>query len=69
MVGFTGWPSSSSLFRLRLDISGWSRKKTCGYVTNNVVFESSMFVTLIKKKIKFSSYIRKFRMERLQSHI
>ncbi len=25
--------------------------------------------TLIKKKIKFSSYIRKFRMERLQSHI
>ncbi len=25
--------------------------------------------TLIKKKIKFSSYIRKFRMEQLQSHI
>jgi hypothetical protein len=25
--------------------------------------------TLIKKKIKFSSYIRKFRMEKLQSHI
>ncbi len=24
---------------------------------------------LIKKKIKFSSYIRKFRMEQLQSHI
>jgi hypothetical protein len=25
--------------------------------------------TLIKNKIKFSSYIRKFRMEQLQSHI
>jgi hypothetical protein len=25
--------------------------------------------TLIKKKIKFSSYIRKFRMKQLQSHI
>jgi hypothetical protein len=25
--------------------------------------------TLIKKKIKFSSYVRKFRMEQLQSHI
>jgi hypothetical protein len=25
--------------------------------------------TLIKKKIKFSSYVREFRMERLQSHI
>ncbi len=25
--------------------------------------------TLIKKKIKFSLYIRKFRRERLQSHI
>jgi hypothetical protein len=24
---------------------------------------------LLKKKIKFSSYIRKFRMEQLQSHI
>jgi hypothetical protein len=26
-------------------------------------------VTLIKKKIKFSSYLGKFRMEQLQSHI
>jgi hypothetical protein len=25
--------------------------------------------TLIKKKIKFSSYLKKFRMEQLQSHI
>jgi hypothetical protein len=25
--------------------------------------------TVLKKKIKFSSYIRKFRMEQLQSHI
>jgi hypothetical protein len=28
-----------------------------------------MLDALIKKKIKFSSYIRKFRVERLQSHI
>jgi hypothetical protein len=27
------------------------------------------FNTLIENKIKFSSYIRKFRMEQLQSHI
>jgi hypothetical protein len=26
-------------------------------------------LTLIKNKIKFSSYIRKFRMEQLQSHM
>jgi hypothetical protein len=26
-------------------------------------------LALIKKKIKFSSYIRKFRVEQLQSHI
>jgi hypothetical protein len=28
-----------------------------------------VYSTLIKNKIKFSSYIRKFRMEQLQSHI
>jgi hypothetical protein len=27
------------------------------------------YTTLIKKKIKFSSYMRKFRRQRLQSHI
>jgi hypothetical protein len=27
------------------------------------------YITLIKKKIKFSSHIRKFRVEQLQSHI
>jgi hypothetical protein len=26
-------------------------------------------ITMIKKKIKFSSYVRKFRVEQLQSHI
>ncbi len=30
---------------------------------------SKMQNALIKKKIKFSSYIRKFRVEQLQSHI
>jgi hypothetical protein len=29
----------------------------------------SQHYTLIKKKLKFSSYIRKFQMEQLQSHI
>ncbi len=31
--------------------------------------QASTHITLIKKKIKFSSYIRKFRMEQLQSHV
>jgi hypothetical protein len=30
---------------------------------------SKLIAVLIKKKIKFSSYIRKFRVEQLQSHI
>jgi hypothetical protein len=30
---------------------------------------NTLYCTLIKKKIKFSSYIRKFRMEQLQSHM
>ncbi len=41
-------------------------------VTKNMAFcINSCFheATLKKKKIKFSSYIRKFRMEQLQSHI
>jgi hypothetical protein len=29
----------------------------------------SLVITVIKKKIKFSSYIGKFRVEQLQSHI
>jgi hypothetical protein len=35
--------------------------RSCGVSANEY--------TLIKKKIKFSAYIRKFRWERLQSHI
>jgi hypothetical protein len=31
--------------------------------------KSTCHCTLIKKKIKFSSYIGKFRVEQLQSHI
>jgi hypothetical protein len=30
--------------------------------------ESIMYCTLIKKKIRFSSYIRNFRVKQLQSH-
>ncbi len=33
-----------------------------------VVLKGVKFPTLIKKKIKFSSYIRKFRVYQLQSH-
>jgi hypothetical protein len=41
------------------------------FVRKTVVSHSfpAVYHTLIKKKIKFSSYIRKFRMEQLQSHI
>jgi hypothetical protein len=40
-------------------------------ITQNQInfFTTSKYIALIKKKIKFSSYIRKFRMEQLQSHI
>ena len=34
-----------------------------------VPWEAGQHATLIKKETKFSSYIRKFRMEQLQSHI
>ncbi len=33
------------------------------------IFINTLWCTLIKKKRIFSSYIRKFRMEQLQSHI
>ncbi len=38
-------------------------------VKNNHIFTWPCQPSLIKKKIKFSSHIRKFRMEQLQSHI
>jgi hypothetical protein len=31
--------------------------------------KANIWITLIKNKIKFFSYIRKFRVEQLQSHI
>jgi hypothetical protein len=43
------------------------------YCTTNLCLssnpDSGLCATLIKKKIKFSSYIRKFRVEQLQSHM
>ncbi len=36
---------------------------------NFIRVTTCIYPTLIKKKIKFSSYIRKFRVEQLQSHI
>ncbi len=39
------------------------------YVQCKMYFCTSTYTTLIKKKIKLSSYIRKFRVEQLQSHI
>jgi hypothetical protein len=41
------------------------KRSSCYYKYNN----RSVVYTLIKKKITFSSYIRKFKMVQLQSHI
>jgi hypothetical protein len=46
--------------------SGTSANTTLGQPTQAELF---LLPALIKKKIKFSSYIRKFRVEQLQSHI
>ncbi len=51
-----------ALFQLCCDISSSSCVVSCISVHSSVS-------TLIKKNIKFSSYIRKFRVEQLQSHI
>jgi hypothetical protein len=54
-------------------ISCWLTVKTglytskCHILYGRLVWRPS--TTLIKKKIKFSSYIREFRAEQLQSHI
>ena len=40
-----------------------------GAHSTSIILICSFVSSLIKKKIKFSSYIRKFRMEQLQSHI
>jgi hypothetical protein len=60
VVGSDLWESAS------LDYPG--REEL--YMDQEDEFEPVIFfTTLIKKKIKFSSYIRKFRREQLQSHI
>ncbi len=43
------------------------QKATC-FLEVLCFINNMSLTTLIKKKIKFSSYIRKFRMEQLQSH-
>jgi hypothetical protein len=45
------------------------RKAADRYPIISLFCMSHQAYTLIKKKIKFSSYIRKFRVEQLQSHI
>ncbi len=61
-----------------LEVRGQGVRKRCrlSWLTNSsLVYEPKCGggglrgLTLIKKKIKFSSNIRKFRMEQLQSHI
>jgi hypothetical protein len=44
------------------------RECNCECVRVHIVYYGNSESTLIKKKIKFSSYIRKFRVEQLQSH-
>jgi hypothetical protein len=48
-----------------------NRRNTCNSMGASISMDKgkSMDATLIKKKIKFSSHIRKFRMEQLQSQI
>jgi hypothetical protein len=55
--------------------AGLERITSVGFMSGFSLFHPLNFkvsidgLSLIKKKIKFSSYIRKFRMEQLQSHI
>ncbi len=48
--------------RVEAETDGWDLENIERFATILLV------ITLIKKKIKFSSYIRKFRTEQLQSH-
>ncbi len=50
----------------RVESSGGGEEEQADAATNTTSVTGS---TLIKKKIEFSSYLRKFRMEQLQSHI
>ncbi len=58
----------NSKFAFKLDAN--PSTKGIGLDADHSVFTIILVAgTLIKKKIMFSSYIRKFRMEQLQSHI
>jgi hypothetical protein len=59
--------SGSGLAALLLALFGISVSAS-GLILLSLQVTITVF-TLIKKKIKFSSYIRKFRVEQLQSHI
>jgi hypothetical protein len=50
-----------------LAYGGWAKDRT--WILRMGERTKEAIITLIKKKIKLSSYIRKFRMEQLQSHI
>ncbi len=55
-----------TMFLRRFHGKLWRTAKGCQCTMNSSDFP---WITLIKKKIKFSSYIRKFRREQLRSHI
>ncbi len=54
---------------IRIRWKGMQRTKMDWVSDNRTRRTRPALSTLMKKKIKFSSYIRKFRMEQLQSHI
>jgi hypothetical protein len=73
-VGVENWVRS--MFRRENDLhrekglTTKARRELVGNAINGwLVVKWAESGSLIKKKIKFSSYIRKFRMEQLQSHM
>jgi hypothetical protein len=52
---------------VRVLLCEWANSVLLSFCFNEL--QSVRLTTLIKKKIKFSSYIGKFRVEQLQSHI
>jgi hypothetical protein len=69
-IRLTFWPCSSltSLEKEKIVASRFDEGYWMGVIFVQF-FSFSAVAALIKKKRKFSSYIRKFRVEQLQSHI
>jgi hypothetical protein len=72
MVGCHTCPASLTSFAFTRGPAREGRQGRIGLNVGPMGVESGLLrgkCTLIKKKFKFLSYIRKFRMEQLQSHI